>query len=373
MTLDVVQHLGRIAESLRLTATPVGPVSPGELVQARILSTVQDLAIAETVLGDLSLQGAGGLLDQLTGTVPIAAAAPIGLEVEWEVVVGGQTLSQGDGLVASDGFAGPDLAFRLVPTFPGLLTELRDDLPPSSIPALVRAHVRLTAGTAVVERDLELPFEAVPLGIPTLLALFRHRNFESGNDQEDGFVLLVVPENSPLKTGAARLNRLFEQLDELLRPLRTVAGIADFLLGIGILGVAFSAHRHFRMRAVDQIGDLDDIHMIREEFLGVDIFDRDTRANDRISSLIFIGPPDRAVECFNDEDFDLGEGALRIRAGLGLAAVVRDLHVGDPVSVLGTGLVEVLRRNDDSNRFGDSMTSLRFVTVEPPLPSPEIV
>lgn len=371
MTLDIAQHLGRIADSLRLTASPVGPVGPGELVQARILSTVRDLAVAETVLGDLSLEGTGGLLDQLTGTIPVAAPAPVRLEVDWQVVVGGQVLSPGTGLLASDGLAGPEVAFRLIPTFPQLLTELRDDLPPSSVPAEVRAHVRLTAGTVVVERDLELPFEAVPLGIPTLLALFRHKNFESGNDTEDGFVLLVVPENSPLKTGAVHLNRLFEQLDETLRPLRTVAGIADFLLGIGILAAAFSAHKHFRMRAVDRIGDLDDIHMIREELLGTDTLNRDTRANDHASSLVFLGPPDRAVECFNDEDFEQGEGALRIRAGLGMAAVIRDLHVGDPVSVLGTDLVEVLRRNDDSNRFGDSMTSLRFTTVELPLPPVE--
>ena len=368
MALDLAQSLSRLADSLRLHSTILGPVRPGNRVGAAISPV--DPTITETVLGDLDLQGTGGLLDQLAGTVPVPAPIPVQLDVEWTVTLAGSfELAEGVGLVSEGGLSGPRISFVLVPTFesPILIVEMTDDTTPPSFPAELRATVKLSiadpgGGTIEEERVLSVPFLAAPIEIPTVLALFRHTNFESGGGKEDGFVLVMVPENSPLKTSAGAINRVFAQLDETLGPLRTVAGLGDFLLGIRVFGAALAAQPHVRMRAVNEIRDLDDIHMIREELLGVDVLNRDTRANDRISSLVLVGPPERAVECFNDENFKTGEGWFSVRLDLGMAAIVRTLHVGDPVSVVGEDLVTVEVRNDDSNRFGDSMSSVRFST-----------
>ena len=75
---------------------------------------------------------------------------------------------------------------------------------------------------------------------------------------------------------------------------------------------------------------------------------------------MLFGPPERAIDLFNDRSFETGEGVMTVKTHGQLVAGVRDLHADFPsVEPLGASLLPRLQP-PGSRTFGDELSSLRF-------------
>jgi hypothetical protein len=265
-----------------------------------------------------------------------------------------------------------------------------DQIVPRSIAAKITARVTLTAKKANDPNDataevkfpeqnqppfeLQLPILLPVIPLPTVLALFRHPNFLARDtnlgsrpnfvDTPDGFVLLVVPENSPLKA----VTHLFDVLNtiESLGPLvgSLVPAQARLLLGLQKLAAAISAQPHIKFRAVNQLDNLNAVVMIQRDAVHNDI-----EVEDEVSSLILLGPKGTKVSLYNNRDLVSADGVLEIETGGAGLVVIRDLHTaGDPVSETG-GTINRKPAAKKPDGFGDAITSLRFA---PPVRLPQV-
>jgi hypothetical protein len=349
MAISAAQ-LNFVADSLRLVTDAAGVVQPGNTVNAEVVSSLSDLNAVDSV-----------------GPTSIPLARPVDIEVTWHVYdESGIERGPGVDFVSTGGLGGISAGFVFKPpivelTYGGLAThtwEIR-----------VRVSVSAEGVTSPVTRDLSVPVELLELGIPKFVALFRHRNFEAIDDNlEGGFVLLMVPYHSVLQGIVGPFNELMKQIDLALRPLRTLAGIASFLTGIEVLSHALNAQPMMRLRR-GSVDDLEGIHMRVETFLGVDLFNRDLRANDGASALAVMGPCGTRIGFYDDEDFDLdnGEFAFNIVTGPEMVTIVRDLHDGKPPPTFPeedpnnplTRRLWVIQEGGEPV-FADNITSVRF-------------
>ncbi len=306
------------------------------------------------------------MLGRLTGSVPIPADLPVRVEVKWSVRDGDPdhtdiSSQEGTAFLAPDGLGSPEVSF----VFPPQVVELTSTPAPPAVERFVRASVRLTAGgaeTPFIELKPDVPILVPALPVPTVLALFLHTNFEPRQGDDDGATLIVVPSNSPLRT-VQQLQPVLNALESAVSSLSSFTGFASFLLGIRDLTAALPAQPHVQFRATDSIGNLNDITLIQRG-----LFENDTEAEDELSSLIFIGPAGKRVQCFNARDFDDGEGQIDITIGrqsdgtIGqqLFAIVRSLHSASPASEPTAGEIERVKASTQDDRFGDELSSLRF-------------
>ena len=73
-----------------------------------------------------------------------------------------------------------------------------------------------------------------------------------------------------------------------------------------------------------------------------------------------VAPPERAVDFFNDRNFEPFEGTFTLKTHEQLVAGVRDLHADFPsVEPVGASLLPRLQPAG-SDTFGDELSSLRF-------------
>jgi hypothetical protein len=346
--------LNTLASTLRLVTGNAGPVEPGDLVEAKVLSSLTEVTIVDTLAA-------------------IALTVPVQVDVRWTVVDhDGHELQVDSHFVANNGLTGPLVEFLFKPPIVELVGE-----PPPTFTWMIRATVTLRVGTVVSDaKQLAVPVEVVALELPVLLALFRHKQFAAFEDPDDpGFVLLVVPADSILKGLTEPFNDLMDRLDLALSRLRGLVGIAGFLTGLTILRHALASQPMVRTRA-GNVGDLEDVHMRVETLLGFDFLNRDMRAADRVSSLVLMGPCGTRVGCYDDENFSLddGEWAFNLRTGLEMITVIRDLHDGKPPPTFPPE-----DPNDDRSRrifirqmggssFGNNMSSVEF---DPPMSDEE--
>jgi hypothetical protein len=178
----------------------------------------------------------------------------------------------------------------------------------------------------------------------------------------------MVPYHSVIQGIVGPFNELMKQINLALRPLRSLAGIASFLTGLEVLSHAMNAQPMMRLRR-GSVGDLDDVHMRVETFLGVDLFNRNLRANDRASALAVMGPCGTRIGFYDDQHFDLGNGefAFNVVTGPEMVTIVRDLHDGKPPPTfpeedpndLLTRRLWVIQKGGEAV-FGDNITSVRF-------------
>lgn len=288
--------------------------------------------------------GVPGLLGRLRGKMPVAVPVEIAprLEVEWKVTDdrGRDLLARGDA-VASAGAGGTSQSVLFLPE----VIELINDDDPGTTPRRVSATVTMFAGsTNVGTRTLgPVVIQVRRLAMPTILAMFLHRNYT-------GSILVVLPEETWIST-LGWLTGKIQELHLVLLPFATNPRLGAVVEALALLHSALLAEDHVQFRKTDEIANLNDIT------LSSGFFD-DTEAEDEISSLLLFGPPDRAVDLFNDRSFGVSEGVFTIKTREQLVAGVRDLHTDFPsVEPVGASL---LRRGAPDDDFGDELSSLRF-------------
>ncbi|MFF5973995.1 hypothetical protein ACFY7C_20945 [Streptomyces sp. NPDC012769] len=314
--------------------------------------------------------GVGGLLGQLSGTVPMLSETevPVQLDVEWSVQdENGQPLDREkwnvtQGELSDTGptptIKGTDIAVALKPEVQELTTT---NLAPPPVKRQLKARVMLK----VLDKSTEwIDLPAVPVLVPTLalpklLAAFRHGNFQAKSDDEDGFVFILVPGNSPLRS-IEQLNATLSTLQTAVSSLKSFASFATFLLRLDALVGSLAASPYFAFAAADAIPDLNETTVIQNDW-----FTNDIELEDEFSSMIFIGPAGKVLDCFCEVNFNNENGHFKLTIGPDFFTVIRDLthqHT-NPVSDPG-GMVQVVKAPSNptgTNSFNDFLTSLRFL------------
>lgn len=327
------------------------------------------LNIGNATNGLPSPPGVPGLLGLLSGTIPIVNEVTeqlthtVGVEVRWRVRDESATVisdvdwklgAGGPGLQGSGGEINPPLGHALDllnMLFPVIFVELTGSPSPVAKRSIL-ASIRLSAG-GVSTGFIDLPPVDVTLPVvpvPTILMMFQHKNFQ-------GIMLLVVPANSPLDQGS--ISAALDTLRTAIDPFDDLLTVLSFVFGeIGtVQGILSSAKIVFRK--ADELKNLNDIDLEGGLI-------NDTEAEDELSSLIFLGPPRRQVQCFNARSFSSSEGQMNVTVGAELLVEIADMHSNSPTSA-PFGRVSVPRAPNGTRffrhsitTFGDELSSIRF-------------
>lgn len=390
-------NIGGTITSTGALGTLTPDLDPGPIT-GTITGTLGTLAADLT--STLTSDSAGGLVSAL----PVPFRLPVQIDVRWSVhkeagavrppfgrppLVLDRPLLEPDAFIALDGLEARVASFVFLPQE---VTELTNNRPPVSA-SFIRASVTLTVDPALIpvlgavigSQPIsitvslpDVPILVPALAIPRVLALFRHDTFESFQE-DDGFVLIVVPPSSPLRS-PGQLQSVLSALDSVLSNLSALRAnpllassaaltrFAALLLGVRKLNGALS-QLHVRFRVDNAIDDLRDIHMIRRTLLGIDPLARDVRAGDEVSSLIFMGIPGGKVRCWNNSDFHnsaagpIGpgtrDGQLLVTTGPEMIVVIPNLHSAAPATEPPGGAQAIIQpKNPDT--FGDALRSFTF-------------
>ncbi|HEX8572289.1 MAG TPA: hypothetical protein VF759_06020 [Allosphingosinicella sp.] len=372
MAVNLEDQLRDWLGTLRIVSNATGPVRPGQRVDLSILSSAREMSGGEALLLPAVqnvLGSAGRALSQ----------APVRVKVKWEVerekgedqfetLVPGTDFLANAHTLDAEGLQGAAISLTFMPEFVPLTedspTPTRVTITPTVtleailIDGAAATHARATfpmAGTPRSRNPLRLDLDLLPLQVPVFLALFRFNDYRPlADDLNPGFALLITGKGSPLKGFTEATNEILVQLEESIRPLRSIAGVAGFLTGLATLRHALAAQPTVRVASGD-VENLAAIHMRKDSFLGVDALDRDLRAHDETGSLILIGPSGTTAGCFCDEEFEQGEGAFEVRTGaeaIRLVPSVGALRMATP-----TPGVTVLK-DDTEDTFDDSLSSI---------------
>lgn len=386
-----------ILDSLSTQTFTPGTPGPGQLVEIGLVPPLSDLTVADVLTGDLdltwvakdvlygtadlepsfvpinlnaatsggqpavtnlgslvTLPGVPGMLGQVKGQIPLAAGSslPVSASISWQVLDEAGSPLAGDQFAAPSGLSAPRITVAFVPEF----FELGAGVP-APRRRLLRVTVTVSAGGQTVgPRTLpDVPVVVPPVALPTVLALFLHRDFAPRSGGDDGAVLVVVPNVSPLGSVDA-LNPILQDIAGLANALRTIGTLAGFATGLGMLRTAL-AQPHVVFRKADRINNLNDIDLIQRGF-----FENDTEAEDELSSLILLGRQGRNTHCCNDRDMRTGEGDFTVTAGSSLMALVRNLHSIAPAVEFGSLSVGTTPPGGlfNASDFGDALSSLEF-------------
>ena len=328
---------------------------------ASAVDAVSDLGAP--ISGDDAVTGLPGVVGRLSGNIPLPVQVPVTLRrVEWNVRdAQGGPLSPGVDFLAPTGLDTLNVSFVFPPPE---IVELT--LPPqeaSPVPRHIGATVTLAVGAEEVPVELPgLDVSVLPLQVPSVLALFRHRHFAPVGDLgAPGYVMFLVPSNAQLRTAGALLDGLsgLGQAAELLSLLPPPAVLPDLALAelapvLRELADAVDSHpsANIQVRAADEVEDLSDITMVTSGLINV-------TANQSSSSLVLVGPPSRMVECFNAKGFTARRGQLDIIARSALGAVIRVLGAREPECDPGEARVE----EGPLVTFGNALSSIRFAVA----------
>jgi hypothetical protein len=225
--------------------------------------------------------------------------------------------------------------------------------------------------------NLSLPVQLPTLPIPTLLGLFRHSGFAVKDGNKQGFLLLVVPTDSPFNVAGnaapqliqdelADLKQLAVTLDRALGFASTIAG---FVLPSGLdkLVEAIRTIGGFAANGINvttdkQIPNLNKIKMIDNPFF---FKFNDIEAQNEISSLILIGAVNTHTELFRRKEFKTGGGQLNVSASAAFVTLISNLHQKAPAASPDSAKAKVPNPDDldielwSNKHFGDSISSLK--------------
>lgn len=346
------------------------------------------------------LSGVPGLLGQVSAKIPFPVLAPVAINVEWRVehaIFGTgdfptnptwESISPeigADGTrdyLAPLGLRGPSVELVLPPSFIDFKTSVSlslDELEKSMAHYRVIARVTVSAlSISAGPVELTIPVDVPAIGIPRVAAFFRNINFDPHFDEDDGeptdgAALLLVPNSFPVQAYeeiAPFLTQLASTLTQLQTTLRdTKAGLklAGFLLGLNSLISALDTQPMFQFRVADKIDHLSTV-VFRNggwKVLPPAIYQEKT-ANNRISSMIFLGVDGSKIELFNDTHLSRRQGAFRLTTGIEMWAAIRDLRfrladeaVVIPVVIPKNNQLKILFAGPTTN-FQDNMESLQF-------------
>ena len=368
-----VLNLAMTAKDVLYGGTTVVDVpDAGDLQGDQVLSSAttitgnQPFPLPTPILNGGQTANPAGVLAQLFGTVAVPHLK-VQCRIRWIVRdAAGNELFEGQDFVADGGLGEPQVLVRLPPAF----RELRLDTitNPGGEVRCLAAEVTLTLGARTLG-----PFEVgpvpvlvLPLLIPTVVALYSQPSFGVTHDSA---VLIVVPEHSPL-TGLEPLVRTLRRVEAALDTVRSLGGIATFLLGLGDLLDTIPEQPRVRFAAVNRITDLEDYVIKRRPWWK--ILGDDPDFDDRIYSLLVVGLTGTRVEFFNDEDFkhkpQSKQGRFTLEVGLEGFVAIRTLDTdstANPPVTLPPNRVDMTTFEPDTSSNNDGvwhtdMTSLRF-------------
>jgi hypothetical protein len=254
-----------------------------------------------TITQDDVLSGVPGLLGQIAGAIPVLVNAPVSLSVTWSVQRNGVDLVEGTDFLAPGGLTSPAITLIFGPTFKELGQEGTSTL-------TIVAKVTLHAFTESVDvPPLSLTVTIPDLGLPRVLAAFRHSNFSPKDGGDGGFAFVMVPGSYPFRE-FNQLSPVLTDLQTALSSLQMFVHVAGFLIGLNDLLSAVPSQPDIQFRAADKIGDLEDI-VFESHILG------DYDADEEISSAILIGLGGTSVEIFNDDDLQDDDGKVTLTTG----------------------------------------------------------
>ncbi len=335
--------------------------------------------VATVTKGNINPPGVPGILGALKGTIPIPVlntvlqSDPVRTDVKWKVkdehgnIVSDLEWKVGVVGVGASGVGGEitipfgGSPFPLNIHFLPLFTELTNSNPINLIvKRTVVCSVRLdTLGISTGWIDLppiDIFLPVIP--VPTIAAFFEHENFT-------GLSLVLVPSNSPLDP--LDINVVTNALDLVNNSISSLKEAGSFLnLFIGELvniKNILNSINNVTFRKTDEIPNLRDVELESASFWDWN----GTVASDEFTSMILIGPPRRQIKCFNDTDFNSGQGQFNLTLGAELLVEVHYLGNMNPSSV-PTGKVSVIKPPSGWNwslarwitKFGDEISSVRF-------------
>jgi hypothetical protein len=282
MSIDPLRQLQDWADTVSIVSTVTGPIEPGQRVDLEILSSARELSVTDSVANVQLPVGTGTLLPSL----------PVRLKVAWRVTTkvktphgekektltpgtdylitkAAQSANSGQGQLISMifmppivelGVLSPEAPMPVRITVEAVVTlEVLHSAAELGVPP---THVSFTipnfATRRLDENHMKLPLELVPLEIPTFLALFRHADYRPfERDMEPGFALMIVPGSSPLRGLVEVANDVFQRLEDAVRPLRALAGMATLLTphddrSPGARGTAYGEDRRRQYRGPDR-------------------------------------------------------------------------------------------------------------------------
>lgn len=314
-----------------------------------------------------------GVLGQLKGTVPLLnqVNVPVALKVEWTVldenkeplaanefaVLSGQSL-------AGSKVNGTDVvvAFR-----PAVVEMTKQNPVPAPKQRFLKPKVTLTAlDTTITAPDEHFP--AIPvlvpaIGIPRLLAAFRHVDFQPTHGGEDGFVLLFAPANSPLQS-VDHLKSTLAAVQEAVTAVKAFGDLAAILPGISALTSGVTASPYFVFVAADEIRNLNDITAIQRAW-----YENDIELEDEISSMVLIGEAGKVLDVYCEtydegaDEHDDENGHFTLKVGANNFTVVHNLHSKDP-NEHPDGNLNVLvppQHTATDPTFGDWISALKWL------------
>jgi hypothetical protein len=344
---QVDEILAAVRPMVRAVLTSAARVEPGQALTASLLPASPQIDASDVVNGALNLgltlkeivfngTGAlnvpseGALGDDLVGTASIVAAQPfppplpvlngvntpnpagtigqlfgavtlpdvrVRIDVTWRVRdSAGTELTEGTHFIATKGVASPDVSVIVPPLF----RELRLDTLQNPIGQVfcLSADVVLRLADRSLPFTLgPLPFIALPIFVPTVVALFSEPNFGL---TRDGAVAIIVPEHSPFAS-AEPLFKSLRQVESVLGSLRSLASVAAWLLGISELVSSIPDQPRLRLVAANAVPKLGNIKIKRRPWYAV--LSSDPDFDDEVRSLFVFGLPGTEVEFFNDTNF----------------------------------------------------------------------
>jgi hypothetical protein len=303
---------------------------------------------------ELVAPGTKGDLGQLAATfqTPVGSAVPVSFDWRWSVKdAAGTTLSSAQGdFLSPQGLTVPRTSFLLRP--PVRKLELQDF---SLTTYEVQGGVRLQAGgidTGWLDFT-PIPFLIEPLQVPTMLALFVNRNFQTVAEDTQGAVLAVVPEGSPL-VGLQPYLEAVAAAGTAVQSLGSLLSLLPFGAAAGTVRTAIAAFGTYaHLAAQDDIANLNDWTLIQREW-----YENDTEAEDEISSLILVGVPGTTVRLYNARNFGQNEGVLEVSTGPEGYVLIRNLDAATPQTEPAGRATPIVP--SPWNSFRDTFSSVRF-------------
>jgi hypothetical protein len=307
----------------------------GEPLATNLPNITGPMPIADVTRALTALPGIPGLLGQLDALVPMALQVPVGLRVAWSIKDGaGNVVAQGGNTYYASGDLGqfdpmtstfmalgtPEVSFVFVPQTVELTTDLQLTTVTYTVNATVQLFVGNVASTAIDLPPIPIIVPAIP--IPFIATFFRHSDFQAWSGRDEGFALIMVPSNSPLR-GVAQFQDVLTLLQTTVGTLQQFANFASLVVGLGLIADNIAAQPYIVLKALDEIKNLADVQV--KDISWTDW--RGINANDEISSVIVLGPENHTVQCDNETDSDDDEGQFTVTIGPELYVTVPNLEI----------------------------------------------
>ena len=300
-----------------------------------------------TPLGPLQMQPATRQTFKLTPspsglTLPILGLPlplPVTVEVKWTVLKNAgriqKPLPEGTGFDAT-----PNLDTNPAETGILFFPQLSEDVTGAAATAkfTIRVSVKGSVTVPITNETItvgpinlpDIPVTIPVLLVPTIMAFFRHKNFQAAEGNKPGFALITVPLNSAIGQlqGASdlvgnngKLTLLESQLATLVKSLNSVSSQVQALAALaGNLAVFLTGLRRLKsVLANSQMaiglcpkGASDNLNTITLIERG--LFRNDIEGENEISSVITLGVTGQAIRCYNKRHFEIGAWSARHNA-----------------------------------------------------------